>query len=81
MSDLPLPRDADDLPMPVSTSMPFSPREPDAFDRSEYVAILVTDDRSREECTIFPADVSEADVVTTWITATEGSFVSLAQVR
>lgn len=34
-----------------------------------------------EECTLFPADASEADLFTTWITAADDAFVSLAEMR
>jgi hypothetical protein len=34
-----------------------------------------------EECTLFPADADEADVLTTWITAADDAFVSLAELR
>lgn len=35
----------------------------------------------REECTLFPADADEADVLTTWITAADDAFVSLEEMR
>lgn len=33
------------------------------------------------QCTIYPANVDDVDLVTTWITADEDSFVALADVR
>jgi hypothetical protein len=32
-------------------------------------------------CTIFPLDVAEEELLTTWISAEEGSFVPLAEMR
>lgn len=47
----------------------------------ELVASIVhTDDGSRE-CTIYPNDVSDEIVTTTWLTAEEGSFVPLRRAR
>lgn len=34
-----------------------------------------------EECTLFPADASETDLFTTWITAADDAFVSLEDYR
>ena len=34
-----------------------------------------------EECTLFPADADPEDLVTTWVTAAEDSFVDLADWR
>lgn len=33
------------------------------------------------QCTIYPADVDDVELVTTWITADEDSFVALADMR
>lgn len=33
------------------------------------------------ECTIFPADMSPAERTTTWITATEGSYLDVEAAR
>jgi hypothetical protein len=35
----------------------------------------------RRQCTLFPADVDEERLTTTWLSASEGSFVSLAEMR
>lgn len=32
-------------------------------------------------CTLFPAECADADLMTNWITAKDGSFVSLAEMR
>lgn len=34
-----------------------------------------------DELTMYPADIGEYDLVTTWITAREGSFVALSAMR
>jgi len=34
-----------------------------------------------DECTLFPADASGIELMTTWITAGENSFVSLDEMR
>ena len=35
----------------------------------------------RAECTLFPTDVSEDELVTTWVTASDDAFVPLADAR
>ena len=42
---------------------------------------VVEYDDAPNECTIYPEDVPEWDRMTTWITATEGSYVELAERR
>ncbi|WP_129113258.1 DUF7511 domain-containing protein [Halegenticoccus tardaugens] len=42
--------------------------------------IVELDDES-VECTIYPPDATGMDLMTTWITAGEGSFVDLDSVR
>lgn len=59
-----------------------------APDRPDDVAIRgglaarieVHEDRA-DQCTIFPADADDELLVTRWITAEEGSYVSLATMR
>lgn len=34
-----------------------------------------------DECTVFPADADDETLTTTWITADEGSFVALEDLR
>ncbi|WP_380674283.1 DUF7511 domain-containing protein [Salinigranum sp. GCM10025319] len=46
-----------------------------------YASIVVSAGDAPDECTIFPLFASDADTVMTWITAAEGSFVSLASMR
>ncbi|WP_396611580.1 hypothetical protein ACH9L7_15470 [Haloferax sp. S1W] len=48
-------------------------------DDVEYEAIVTPYDDAPDECTIFPAGIPEAELMTTWISAEEGSFVSLGE--
>jgi hypothetical protein len=84
MSELPLRRDADesstasDVPAPTD----YSTRGVSLFDDGgEYAAIVVPADDSPPECTIFPLDTSEDELLTTWVSAEGGSFVSLDEMR
>lgn len=43
--------------------------------------VTVECDGRPTECTIFPRDCDEDEILTHWITATEGSFVSLEEWR
>ena len=45
------------------------------------VARIESYDDAPDECTIYPADATAADLTTTWITAREGSFVQLDEMR
>ena len=47
----------------------------------DVVGQLTVDERGTTICTLYPADASGIDLVTTWITATQGSFVSLENAR
>lgn len=44
-------------------------------------ATVVHHDDGRTECTIYPTDADETELVTTWITAGERAFVSLEDMR
>ncbi|WP_142860359.1 DUF7511 domain-containing protein [Salinigranum halophilum] len=82
MSELPLRRDADESPTDVSTPAEHAPRGASLFDDgTEYAAIVVPAEDRPDECTIFPVDVGEAELVTTWASAAEGSFVALDEMR
>jgi hypothetical protein len=70
MSHFPSHRTADDVP---------AVDHPPVLDG--YASIVVSAADAPDECTIFPLFVSEADTVTTWISAGAGSFVSLASMR
>ncbi|SFG59584.1 hypothetical protein SAMN04488063_2530 [Halopelagius inordinatus] len=47
----------------------------------DYEATVVSYDDEPDECTIYPADATEDELVTTWISAKSGSYVSLADAR
>lgn len=47
----------------------------------ELAAQVVVSGDGPAECTIYPADTSGIELMTTWITAEEGSFVGLDDVR
>ena len=73
MSDIPLHRDLDE-------SLPVSPVG-HTHAQSTHTAVVVTARDGTEECTIFPLDVTDEALVTTWVSASEGSFVPLAAMR
>lgn len=50
-------------------------------DRPDLEATVVHHDDGHAECTIYPVDADETELVTTWITADEGAFVSLEAMR
>lgn len=47
----------------------------------ELVASVVTRTDGPRECTLYPSVVSDDAITTTWISAIEGSFVSLERAR
>ena len=71
MSNPPLRLDADDLPAALD----------DDAARDVYAAVVVSSDDGPDECTIFPLVATEAERVTTWVSAEADSFVSLAAMR
>lgn len=82
MSDLPLRRDTAESPSNALTPTDYAARGISLFeDGSEYASVVVPADGHPDECTIFPVDASEAELVTTWISAEAGSFVALAEMR
>jgi len=46
----------------------------------ETAEIIVSQNRPAE-CTVFPPDATDFERLTTWITAKEGSFISLEDMR
>lgn len=48
---------------------------------STYGAEIVVSQDAPAECTIYPTDIPTEKRITTWISAQEGSFVSLADRR
>lgn len=59
------------------TTAPFDP-EPTEVSGFEH-AIVESEDGP--ECTIYPEACDRDEIVTRWVTAGEGSFVSIADVR
>lgn len=67
----------------------FPPPSADDFDDSrpapgrtaDLTAVVVERDSDCDECTIYPRDVSDDDLVTRWISAEEDSYVSLDEMR
>ncbi|WP_436924977.1 DUF7511 domain-containing protein [Halosimplex amylolyticum] len=54
----------------------------DATDGSPTLTAEIVEPRDQPaECTIFPLDGSDTQLVTQWITAKEGAFVSLEERR
>jgi hypothetical protein len=76
MSDNPLRRDADGLPDPTDTEA-LTRVSSDAA----LAAVVVSVDDGPDECTLYPLDVNDADLVTTWLSAEGASFVALAEMR
>lgn len=74
MEDTPLRHDDTDA-MTTTTEAPGRRTSPP--DDLEYIAIVAPYDDAPDECTIFPAGLPEEKLMTTWISAEEGSFVSL----
>jgi Trk K+ transport system NAD-binding subunit len=50
-------------------------------DAEGVVAVVAETGDGDEECTLFPADADERDLPTTWLSAEEGSFVALSEMR
>jgi hypothetical protein len=46
-----------------------------------FASVVVTYDDAPDECTIYPTDVDEDELVTRWISAEEGSYVRLEGMR
>lgn len=43
----------------------------------DLIATVIKHDLRPDECTIYPRDVTDEELVTKWITAEEGSYVEL----
>jgi hypothetical protein len=50
-------------------------------DAEGVVAVVAETADGDEECTLFPADADEAELPTTWLSAEQGSFVALSEMR
>jgi len=51
--------------------------EPDRTDALEYAVVENGDGPA--ECTVYPRDCAEEDLMTRWLTAREGAYVSLTE--
>ena len=71
-------RDDSDSASPTADDARVAHREPDAVLR-QYTAELAHYADAPDECTIYPTNATEEELVTTWISAQEGSYVSLAE--
>lgn len=61
--------------------MPETTPDPGLAPPADHTVAEVVDTRDGRQCTIYPADVDEAALVTTWITADEDAFVDLEEMR
>lgn len=52
-----------------------------ATPRGELVAHVETYDGAPDECTFYPAGLADDELMTSWITAEEGSFLALSEMR
>ena len=43
--------------------------------------ITVENEDAPDECAIFPCDATENELLTTWVTAQEGSYIDLESIR
>lgn len=61
--------------------MPQTTTDPGVAPRAEPLVAEVVDTLEGRQCTIYPDNVDDAALVTTWISADERGFVSLADMR
>ncbi|WP_263020448.1 DUF7511 domain-containing protein [Natronobiforma cellulositropha] len=47
----------------------------------EFEHVIVMSDDEPAECTIFPRDCTDEEILTTWVSAQSGSFVALETMR
>ncbi|AFK19762.1 hypothetical protein E6P09_01350 [Haloferax mediterranei ATCC 33500] len=78
MEDTPLRHDDSDA---TTTTRTENPGANLSTDDVEYTAIVAPYDDAPDECTIFPAGLTEAEMMTTWVSAQEGAYVSLEAMR
>ena len=64
----------------ADANLPDQPRDEQSHS-DEFLAQLSVDANGHSICTIYPAEMSGMELLTTWITASEGSFVSLEATR
>lgn len=58
-----------------------SPDRTDGTDHPDECAAIVESVDGTEECTLFPRDASDVDLLSRWITARGDAFVSLESMR
>jgi hypothetical protein len=63
----------------MSETMPQPPEEPETDDVLEHA--VVENGADPTECTVYPRDCAEEELLTRWLTAAEGSYVSLDEMR
>lgn len=63
----------DEAPLPIPAD--------DAADAVPIAAEIVVSRGQPAECTLYPADADGMELMTSWVTAREGSFVSLERMR
>jgi hypothetical protein len=66
-------------------TVPMEPRAVADYHRPYGPPVLLSTvvhyEDAPDECTLYPRDATEAELVTTWLTAREGSFVALEDMR
>lgn len=55
--------------------------DPPASDDYEVVALFEGPAQEAQACTLVPRDAGEAELMTRWLSADAGSFVSLEEIR
>ena len=53
----------------------------DVDDSLEFEHVVVVNDDEPAECTIFPSECTDDEILTNWVTAQSGSFVTLETMR
>lgn len=56
-------------------------QESTASDADAPLAVSIEEYADTVECTFFPYDASDEELVTTWMTAADGAFVALENYR
>lgn len=64
--------------MSESSSADFGALGPSFDSGEQYEHVVVETDDGASECTIFPHNCEEEEILTRWITAGDGAFASLA---
>jgi len=67
--------------MPKDRSRPRDADGPGPGDPVLPIAVVARQADGPDRCTMFPDDVTDSERQSRWLTATEGSFVALPDVR